>query len=173
MNTSLPPLILSMQLMATSCSVTDEPDGGLPDAGPLPTEMCPEAPSLHTLDRPAESSAVEPGGYLPIALGFQGFIMARISIGTEQALRPATDVTSWITVDGFEEASASHRGVVSRAAPGGGFRTDEILLFFNDAPLPELVGRRASVRLRAYEEACVAWCERPVTLELVESSTTT
>ncbi|MBI4820551.1 MAG: hypothetical protein HY791_30060 [Deltaproteobacteria bacterium] len=162
-------------LASLSCGPPPDPapDGGPPDAGPLPTEVCSDPASLYSFGAGEEVLEVRSGGTLAIALGFQGFIMARVMFETSEHLRENVDITSFAKVDGFAETSASHRGIPSGPSAVGRFRTGEMLLFFNDAPLPELVGRRAEVRLRGYTSSCVAWSERNVTLKLAETATTT
>jgi hypothetical protein len=139
-------------------------DGGAPVDGPAQLPTCPEPAELYTYTASDELVPLGPLAPLGIVIGFQGFQMARVSLRTPDPLRPEVPIISTVEVDGYPPINDRTPEIGSRPVPGGGSQSDEIDLFFNDAPLASLVGRQVRIQIRASTERCVSLSDQRATL---------
>ncbi|HQY60142.1 MAG: hypothetical protein IPF92_16745 [Myxococcales bacterium] len=139
--------LVAALLLACACTG----GGGLaPDA---------DAPDADACVRPLELSwgRREGAGFTPfrdgdpgkITLGFQGFrfIDGVARLGGTQA--KAASFRLQVTVDGHRPSTQDVGRIDLVAGPDGALYAEPLQLFFNDTPLPELLGRNAAVVLRA------------------------
>lgn len=100
-----------------------------------------------------------------VTLGFQGFRfidgVARLS-GTEAK---AATFRLQVTVEGQPPSSQELGKIDLLPGPDGALYAEPLQLFFNDVPLPEIVGRPATVIVRATVAPCTAQQTVRLTLE--------
>lgn len=137
---------LAIALSTWACSDTAPP---VTDAGPT----CDTVLELDWGYRDnGDFIAFDDGDTAEITLGFQGFryILSTVRVGS-----PATFATLSfrIDVDGHEPYSqASVEELVDGA--DGQRHAEEQLVFFNDIPLPEIIGRNARISLHGEADGC-------------------
>lgn len=122
--------------------------GGGPDAAPCPLEVA-WGPR-----RTGEFRAFAEGDHAEITLGFQGFryVMSSVRFGANGA--GDADVWFQVGVAGREPYALRQRMTLPPAEPDGWRYRDDVLVFFNDIPIPELVGQDAEVLIRADAGGC-------------------
>lgn len=106
------------------------------------------------------------GDRAEITLGFQGFRYISSSLRAELAEEPTPEDRMWaqIAVDGHEVFTiTSTLGMSSRESDGARY-ADDVLVFFNDIPIPQLVGREADIEVRARVGGCAGSYRARVTL---------
>lgn len=105
------------------------------------------------------------GSQLPVTQGFQGFLFVRVGLRTAMPLPGAVLLGLSVVLDNdVEVAVAPHPVKVSSA--GGQAQTSFVALYFNDWPLPQLVGRKAKIKVAARTDSCVLSSEVAASLSL-------
>lgn len=101
-----------------------------------------------------------------MTLGFQGFRFIESAVRLTGASEPAAKLTFELAIEG--QASSVQPGGTLDLQPGadGALYAHEVLVFLNDVPLAELIGRRADVTLSATVDTCRA--KHQVSLTLVD-----
>lgn len=164
MRTCLPLLLGSSLLLACSAPDPPGPDGGTTQTAPPDAGPCAEPAVLYGIDIHEEEQELGPGSTLAITLGFQGFLFVRVGMRTAMEL-PST-VNLWVQVDvpDLVDMTTPFFGTQTRAAEGGGTETVEVAELFNDQPLAELLGKKASLRLSTDSPGCMLSSTAEVTL---------
>lgn len=167
---------LAMLLLVAGALPACPSDPNDPDAGPsedsaVPVETCSEPCPVYTYVPPDDSLVLlEPLDTLRVGLPFQALFIARTSVRTLEALRTDVPVHTFMEVEGLDMLSAHQRVVGSSPAPDdAGYQSTQILIFFNDATLAELDGKRARLRLQSTTTTCV--CDSDVTVMLAQGDT--
>lgn len=147
MRRTLPFLIALSSLAAAGC-----PNGGDP---PPPDASCSMEIALGSgsVDDfvPATS-----GDTAEVVLGFQGFRMLVYTLRMEGAPDSRAEVSGYVTIpDTGLEVSQLPRSVPLREGPDGARYVEELLLFFNETPVSEIVGRDADLELVARSGDCL------------------
>lgn len=95
----------------------------------------------------------EDGDEAEITLGFQGFryIWSAARVSDTSASGAVFDFH--VEVSGHAPYSQMGVGVPMTAGPQGRY-ADQLLVFFNDIPLPEMVGRDATIVTRVTADGC-------------------
>ncbi len=143
--------------LAAACSGGDDP--AAPDAAPC--------------DLDVQWGAVRDAGFAPfvggdtaeLTLGFQGFryvASALRVVGAEAGERAS--VTFQVELDGREPYALAAAYDVPPASPDGAHYVANVLVFFNDIPLPQLVGTSALITTRVAVGACRGSYAATVTL---------
>jgi len=132
---------------------------GCPDSpGPAPSDAGPDAPcdlavALGVGGRGADFDRLEDGDVAEVIVGYQGFIFLQVilevrGIAAGQVLAPFT-----ISLDGHEPYGDNKR--VDLADEGGGAAYSAPLsLYFNDFPLPDVVGKNCRVDVTVDAQGC-------------------
>jgi hypothetical protein len=96
--------------------------------------------------------AFDDGDKAEITLGFQGFryIISTVRVRTTAAL---ATLSFRIDVDGHDAYSQASVEELADG-PDGQRHADELLVFFNDIPLPEIIGRNALISLHGEADGC-------------------
>ena len=91
-----------------------------------------------------------------LTYGFQGFLYIKSTLRMNPEGSPDTgEMTFFIQVEGQD--GYSHGSPFNVAAKEGDFRyEDEVLVFFNDIPIGELVGKPVTVNSRVVIDGCIA-----------------
>lgn len=155
-------ILLPAFLLAASLVAGCPDDGGKPPAD----ASCDLGVSVGTGD--AE-------GYVPLAdgdeaeviLGFQGFRMLRVTLRVEGSDDSRADVSGYVTIEetGVEVAQLP-RTTTLVEGPDGARYAEGFLVFFNDTPVSEIVGRDGELELIARSDGCVGGTR--VTLAMVD-----
>lgn len=100
-----------------------------------------------------------------LTLGFQGFLYIKSTLRMNPEGNPDVgEMTFFIQVEGQD--GYSHGAPFEVPAKEGNFRyADEILVFFNDIPIGQLLGKPVSVTLRVVIDKCIATHNASVTLK--------
>ena len=151
-------LILCAISLCFGCS-NDDPADNKPDAGP----SC-----NYTLNwgHRSPGGAFEPfkdGDDAEITLGFQGFRYIRSALELKDVKAPSATYSARIVVDGQTPYSLADTPV-KVSEEGGALFADEVLVFFNDIPIAEIVAKNAEITVTAKAAGCVGSTKRTVTL---------
>lgn len=143
-------------IVLTGCPA---PDAG-PDAAPCPMELQ-WGPRRVTAFRPFVD-----GDRAEITLGFQGFRYISSTLRAELTEEPTPEDRMWaqIAVDGHEVFTITAALGMSQREGDGARYADDVLVFFNDIPIPQLVGREADIEIRALVGGCAGSHRARVTL---------
>ncbi len=100
-----------------------------------------------------------------LTLGFQGFLYIKSTLRMTPDGDPETgEMTFFIQVE--DQDGYSHGNPFEVTAKEGDFRyADEVLVFFNDIPIGELVGKPVSVTTRVVIDGCIGNHTATVTLK--------
>jgi hypothetical protein len=109
------------------------------------------------------------GDTAEITLGFQGFRYVRSVARLEGSTADMVRTQFQIDVEGHDAYSQPGAEVPTRPGNGAQYQ-DELLVFFNDIPLPELVGREARIVAQSSAAGCSA--DYDVTVTLVDEDDT-
>lgn len=143
----LAPALWVCLLGAAACGPAGETDGGM-DAS------CTVDLAVGTGDRDSFADVTD-GDATELILGFQGFRMIALALGVEGSAADTADLTTFITVmDTDIELSQNNRRMPIVDGALGRRVVEDHLIFFNDAPASELVGRRVRVELIARSGGC-------------------
>ena len=111
-------------------------------------------------------TAYATGQNAEMTLGFQGFRFVESAARLTGTTAPSAKFTFELAIEG-QSPSAQPAGTIElRAGDDGALYAHELLLFLNDVPLAELVGRRADITLGATIGPCHA--THAVTVTLVD-----
>lgn len=149
-------------------------DPSAPDAGPsedssIPIETCGAPCPVFTYGPEDSLELLEPMSTLRVGLPFQALFISRTSVRTPEPLRAGVPVRTFIEVEGLQILSAQQRVTSLPELQEGGFQSNQILIFFNDATLAELDGKQARLRLQSTTTTCV--CDSDVTVRLAQGDT--
>ncbi len=151
----LSPLFLVLLLGCPDEPADDPPPD--PDAEPPPVlEPCAREGVLYTRDRSQGGRLVslEETASLGVVLGFQGFIFSELFVDSPVPLPGRVDAQLFSQVPGLVDQSAWEYGVPTDD-DGDRWRTDELLVFYNDVPQAELIGHPATVTIKLDAVDCV------------------
>lgn len=165
MSASPPALALALLLGSAACSGSSNDDAGVPpsgDATALPD--CTEQGVLYSADRFNALTELPAGGDLPVITGFQGFVFVQLHLGSATKPSDEAPFTSRVVVDSLGIDRTSSHAHITSVPEASGWRSDAILLFFNDTPVADLVGHAARITVRAALETCVLGSTRDVML---------
>lgn len=99
-------------------------------------------------------TTLSPGDPLPITRGFQGFLFVRVGLTTELSLPGIIKLGAHVSVKDKVDKTATYATVKTSANLPSGQRSDDVPVFFNDTPLAELVGRKATVTVWTNSGGC-------------------
>jgi hypothetical protein len=135
-------------LLLTACNCV--PPNPIPDAGPCTLEIqwgrepnCVFAPFVNA--QKAE-----------MTLGFQGFRFVESAVRLTGASEPSAKLTFELAIEGQSSAVQPAGTLDLRAGNDGALYAHEVLLFLNDVPLAELIGKHADITLGATVGSCHA-----------------
>lgn len=96
------------------------------------------------------------GDEAEVILGFQGFRMLQVTLRVEGTGEPRADVSGYVTIEesGVEVAQLP-RTTAMIEGPDGARYAEGFLVFFNDTPVSEIVGREGELELIARSGGCV------------------
>ncbi|MFO0568518.1 MAG: hypothetical protein U0263_22845 [Polyangiaceae bacterium] len=103
-----------------------------------------------------------------ITLGFQGFRYIQSVLRLENVQATSASHSARIVVEGQDPYSLSDTPVKVHDE-GGALYSDEVLVFFNDLPIADIVGKNAQITLTAKAAKCVGTTKTQVTLRDDES----
>lgn len=142
-------LLLPTSVLALVTAGCSGDDGGSPDA------TC-------TLDvelgagGPASFEPVADGDDAEVVLGFQGFRMLIFTMRLEGTDDELAEVSGLVSVDdGAIEVAQLPRVVRLREGPDHARYAEELLIFFNETPIADIVDRPAEIELVARSGGCV------------------
>lgn len=156
-------LVIGFACLA-GCSNEDPKESQKPDGGPSCT---------YTLTWGRRDAA---GAFLPfgdgddaeITLGFQGFRYIQSTLRLEDVKATSATHSARIVVEGQAPYTLSDTPV-KLEDQGGVLYTEEVLVFFNDLPIADIVGKNAEITLTAKAGGCVGTTKRTVVLRDDES----
>lgn len=144
--------------LATLGSACGPPKPPLPDAGPCALEASWGREPGCSFQPFADGQKAE------ITLGFQGFRFIESAARLTGTSEPMGKLVFGLTIEGQPTSVQSSQTVELRQGPDGALYAHQVLVFLNDIPLAELIGRRAEVTLGATAGACRAQHKVSVTL---------
>ena len=155
--------------IVTSClAVAAVPLAGCPDDGvePVADASCDLGVSVGTGSADDYAPLVD-GDEAEVILGFQGFRMLEVTLRVEGSDEPRADVSGYVTIEetGVEVAQLP-RTTALVEGPDGARYAEGFLVFFNDTPVSEIVGREGELELIARSAGCVGGTR--VTLSMVD-----
>jgi len=151
-------------LSCVACSSEDSGKNDQPDSGPSCTYTL-------TWGHRASGGAFVPfsdGDDAEITLGFQGFRYIQSTLRLENVKAESASHSARIVVEGQDPYSLSDTPVKVHDE-GGGLFSDEVLVFFNDLPIADIVGKTAEITLTAKAGGCLGTTKTTVTLRDDES----
>jgi hypothetical protein len=99
-----------------------------------------------------------------VILGFQGFRYLQTSVRLRGAGTGDVDVRFQVTLEGHAAKTEEAGRFTIAAGDDGALYADGALLFFNDVPMPELLGHSAEVIVVATQGACTGTTHATVKL---------
>lgn len=127
------------------------------------SEPAPEDSEAHScsfeLDWGSDGSSgfvpFQDGDHAEIVMGFQGFRYVQSAMRLSSVSAEVATFSIRIEVDGHEPYSLSDAPAKLSPRSDGALYAERVLVFFNDLPLPQIVGRGALVSTRAVAAGCV------------------
>jgi hypothetical protein len=108
---------------------------------------------------------LQAGQGLPVTQGFQGFLFVRVGVQTVATLPPVVHLTATATLDGGLVVERPEFTIKTHAA-GAMTQTGDVPIYFNDSPLPWLIGRKARVEVRVRSTNCTLAASTDVVLAM-------
>lgn len=145
------PLCVCGLCMACGCSPgpdTEPPDAGQ-DAGACAAEL-----SLGQLGS-SGFTAYQDGDTAYVTRGFQGFRFIDAAARLKGMDLPAAIFRMRVTVEGHDPNSQDTSSGLIQGADGALF-AEHVMVFFNDLPMPELIGRKTDIEVRVKSADCTA-----------------
>jgi len=99
-----------------------------------------------------------------ITLGFQGFRYVISTLRLSNVDGALVQLLAQVAVAGEEPFSQRSTFDMPAADPGGDRYIDDVLVFFNDIPIPQLVGKTATVSVRVDASGCIGTHAADLTL---------
>jgi hypothetical protein len=91
-----------------------------------------------------------------VLLGFQGFRLLSISVRIAGSTASDAELSIFVEVDDSTVVvNQAHRNLVLASAPDGAGVVEGYLIFFNDAPVSEIVGHTGTLEIIARSGGCV------------------
>ncbi len=151
-------LTLAVPLVgASACDPNEATDAGM-DAS------CDITIAIGTGDRDSFTPVTD-GQNTELILGFQGFRMIALALQVGGPAADTADLTTFISVTDTDiELSQNNRRMPIVDGTGGDRIVEDHLIFFNDAPASELVGREVRVELIARSGGCIGTATTGLTL---------
>lgn len=149
--------LVLLSLLLAACEPTEPPEEPAPEPEPEPEPVlpaCDEPGSLYGLDAARQPFELVPGAEVPVILGFQGFLFLEVGLRSTQKLPGSMDVITRVQVESGVDLTATNPGILA-AQDGAGWKSDPVLVFFNDVPLVDLHGRRATLGVGTATPTCV------------------
>jgi hypothetical protein len=143
-------------LLLTACNCVPPPP--IPDAGPctLEVQWGREPNCVFTPFADAQNAEM--------TLGFQGFRFVESAVRVTGAREPSAKLAFDLAIEGQSPAVQPAGTLDLQPGPDGALYAHQVLLFLNDVPLAELIGKRADVMLAATVAGCRATDRVNVTL---------
>lgn len=141
-------------LLGCTTSIPQAPPAEVEDTSVAPLPACKEKGVLFSVSLAGDSEDLVPDTKLPVTLGFQQFQFSRIGLRSPIPLMSPTRLSVGVDVPGKMTYSVTHGGVHTSPV-GTQWETAPELVFFNDAPLPDLLGQPATVTLKASTGTCL------------------
>lgn len=150
--------ILFATLVCFGCS-NDDPAEKKPDAGP----SCNYTLSWGYRTPSGAFQPFKDGDDAEITLGFQGFRYIQSALALENVKAQSATYSARIVVEGQTPYSLSDTPV-KVTEEGGALIADEVLVFFNDIPIAEIVAKNAEITVTAKAAGCIGSTKTTVTL---------
>ncbi|MCK6573007.1 hypothetical protein L6V77_18145 [Myxococcota bacterium] len=151
-----------------SCGEASSPvngPGGGQDGAPPEPPSCPATARLIAFDA-EEADASHPlaaGDRLAVIEGFQGFVFVQVGLSTTDRLGATVTGHTELRLASGERLTETYGGL-SMVSDAGAFRTDKLLVYFNDQPPATLYGRQAEVMVVIDGDTCRATARASVVL---------
>lgn len=143
---------------AVGCS-NDDPAESKADAGP----SCTFPLSWGHLSDKGDFTPFASGDDAEITLGFQGFRYIQSVLKLDEVKATSATHSARIVVEGQAPYSLSDTPV-KVADQGGTLYSEEVLVFFNDLPIADIVGKSAEITINAKAGGCLGTTKTTVTL---------
>lgn len=150
--------LIIASLSCFACA-SEDPKSEPADAGP----SCSFTLGWGHRDANGGYQAFQDGDQAEITLGFQGFRYIQSVLRLEGVTATSAKHSARIVVEGQEPYVLTDTPVKVHEE-GGALVTDEVLVFFNDLPIAELVGKQAEITLTAKAGGCTGSVKRSVVL---------
>jgi hypothetical protein len=149
--------IMACALLLTGCpeETTEQPDAGATCAGEIQLDWGHRDEQSGWVDFADQDKA-------EITLGFQGFRYIESTVRLRGTAAEFAIVAFRIEVEGHP-ASSQRARMALEAGPDGD-RYADVLVFFNDIPLPQFIGRSTTISVHALAEECAALNATDVTV---------
>ncbi|MBW2463591.1 MAG: hypothetical protein JRH11_18210 [Deltaproteobacteria bacterium] len=153
-------LLLAVPLAgASACDPNEATDAGMDASCDVTLAI-----AIGTGDRDS-FTPVTGGQNTELILGFQGFRMIALALQVSGPAADTADLTTFISVTDTDiELSQNNRRMPIVDGTGGDRIVEDHLIFFNDAPASELVGREVQVELIARSGGCTGTATTGLTL---------
>ncbi|MBI3201033.1 MAG: hypothetical protein HYZ29_05765 [Myxococcales bacterium] len=151
-------IVLFTLALSVGCS-NDDPAESKADAGP----SCTFPLTWGQLNAQGDFTPFKNGDSAEITLGFQGFRYIQSVLKLDEVKAQSATHSARIVVEGQTPYSLSDTPV-KVADQGGTLYSEEVLVFFNDLPIAEIVGKSAEITLTAKAGGCVGSTKTTVTL---------
>ncbi|MBK7584950.1 MAG: hypothetical protein IPI67_32770 [Myxococcales bacterium] len=150
--------LLSLTLGCGGCA-SDDTKADKPDSGP----SCTLTLGFGYRDASGGFVLFQDGDDAELTLGFQGFryIQSVLELGDVSAT--SAQHSARIIVEGQEPYTLSDTPVKLHDE-GGKLRSDEVLVFFNDLPVVDIIGKSTEITLTAKAGGCIGSTKTVVTL---------
>ena len=150
---------LFLLLVGASCACGGSPSEPEPEVCDIPEVEIEWGRMTGGMFRPFRD-----GDRAPITLGFQGFRFIRSAVAFNNLDADKASFKFQVHVESREPTVQEASSKLLRGPPGVSY-AEEVLVFFNDVPIAELVGRDASVLAVGKTRGCTG--SHTVTVELV------
>jgi hypothetical protein len=124
------------------------------DTSTTPLPACAETGTLFAVTLAGDREDLKTDSELRVSLGFQAFQFAQVGLRSPLALLEPTRLTVYVDVPGKLTYSVAHPRVHT-SATSAAWETSPELVFFNDAPMADLLGQAASLTMRASTGTCL------------------
>lgn len=153
-------LLLGLALACLAgCSTEDPKSSTQPDAGP----SCTYTLSWGHRSAGGAFEAFADGDDAEITLGFQGFRYIQSTLRLEDVKATSATHSARIVVEGQDPYTLSDTPVKVHEEAGALY-SEDVLVFFNDLPIADIVGKSAEITLTAKAGGCLGSTKRTVVL---------
>lgn len=151
-------------MLCLGCAGEDPAEKPQPDAGP----SCNFTLTWGTRDPGGGFTPFVNGDDAEITLGFQGFRYILSALRLEDVKATTATHAARVAVEGQAPYTLADT-LVKLHSEGGVLFSDDVLVFFNDLPIADLVGKSAEISLAAKAGGCLGTTARTLTLRDDES----
>ena len=144
-----------MVVLASQCTTVPPPPVDALDAAIADVALpaCRQPVEMYALGVDNHPMALPPGADLPVTQGFQGFLFVRLGLRSPQPLPAVLQVKVHAVLDNGVDVWVPARPVKVDGWQAGG-QSRDVPVYFNDTPLPELLGRKATLEVVASAGQC-------------------